>query len=78
MKLLNEIYSAILSATAEKVYAVKQKENEKVTYQPPVITDGVLVQMGRTTITQKRATAKCNGGIKWYEDKLITPELKIV
>lgn len=72
MRLLNEIAKTIVSATAKKVYSMNQKENEiKAIYTPPVIENGVMVQMGRTRCASFGTTAKCTTGIKWYEDKLI-------
>lgn len=83
----NATTNDLLDVIASYRYLVAEKEKEirqlkeqlsLSTYTPPVIQDGELFQMGRITIAQKRAIPKNTAGIKWYEDKLIKPELKII
>ncbi|MDD3569800.1 MAG: hypothetical protein PHY44_01705 [Lachnospiraceae bacterium] len=65
--------NALISQQASEI-----KELSKATYSPPVVKDGVLVQCAVTAISQKRPTAQGNKEIKWYEDKLIKPTLKVI
>ncbi|AMJ42347.1 hypothetical protein [Anaerotignum propionicum] len=72
MRLLNEVAKTIVSVTAEKLCAMKQKENEiKAIYTPPVIENGVLVQMGSVKFEAPVTHVNNTAGIKWYEDKLV-------
>ncbi|KXL53401.1 hypothetical protein CLNEO_13720 [Anaerotignum neopropionicum] len=83
----NATTNDLLDVIASYRYLVAEKEKEihqlkeqlsQNTYTPPVIQDGVLFQMASVKYGAPVTHVKNTTGIKWYEDKLVKPELKII